>query len=29
MSEKTVDRLCALATIILFAGMGVMLAWRG
>lgn len=29
MSEKTVDRLCAVATIILFACMGVMLAWRG
>ncbi len=29
MSEKTVDRLCAVAIIILFAGMGVMLAWRG
>jgi hypothetical protein len=29
MTEKTIDRLCAVATIILFAAIGVMLAWRG
>ena len=29
MSEKTQDRLYAVATVLVFAAIGVMLAWRG